>query len=102
MILAFLTRVHHCDNAHVRFEMQYRTALLILITAVLCYLGFQGREGRASDIAQLLFIISLILLAIDLARNLLRSQDRRDLNTTGKDGDKRDTDNSPRDDGAGS
>lgn len=58
--------------------MRYRTALLILTTAILCYLGFLALEGRGSDIARLLFIISFILLAIDLARNLLRSQDRRD------------------------
>lgn len=82
--------------------MQYRTALLILITAVLGYLGFQGREGRASDIAQLLFVISLILLAIDLARHLLRSQDSLDQNSSGKEVDKADTDNCSGDDGAGS
>lgn len=80
--------------------MRYRTALLVLTTAILCYLGFQALEGRGSDIAQLLFVISLILLAIDLARNLLRSQDGRGLKNSGQDRDKRDADNSHRGDGA--
>lgn len=56
--------------------MRYRTGLLILTTAILGVLGFRVLQGAGSDLAKFLFVISFILLAVNLAGNLLRNQDR--------------------------
>lgn len=53
--------------------MPFWSVALLLVTLIAAALGFTGMAGAATGAAKLIFVVFLVLLALALARQLLKN-----------------------------